>query len=43
VSRLRRALAAVRDFLRGYVGATELGADPRRALCEHGEKRGRCC
>jgi hypothetical protein len=41
--RLRSVLTALREFLRGFVGATELGPDPRRTLCEHGEKRGRCC
>ena len=41
--RLWLALAALRGFLRGFVGATDLGTDPRRALCEHGERRGRCC
>jgi hypothetical protein len=40
---LREALEALRSFLRGFVGATELGPDPRHALCEHGERRGRCC
>ncbi len=43
MSRVRRAFAALRAFMRGFIGATQLGADPRRALCEHGEKRGRCC
>lgn len=43
MSRLRHALFALRAFLRGFVGTTELGADPRRTLCEHGERRGRCC
>jgi hypothetical protein len=43
VTRLRAALSALRLFLRGFVGATDLGPDPRRTLCEHGEKRGRCC
>ena len=39
----RSFIAALRDFLRGFVGATQLGPDPRRTLCEHGERRGRCC
>jgi hypothetical protein len=43
MSRLRSALSALRHFLHGFIGATQLGADPRRALCEHGERRGRCC
>ena len=33
MSRLRHALFALRAFLRGFVGTTELGA----------ERRGRCC
>lgn len=36
-------VSALRDFLRGFIGATALGPDPRAALCEHGAKRGRCC
>ena len=43
MTRVRAFLGALRGFLRGFVGATELGADPRRTLCEHGERRGRCC
>ncbi len=43
MSALTRACAALRAFLRGFIGATDLGADPRRALCEHGQRRGRCC
>ena len=43
MSTLRNALANLRAFLRGFVGATELGPDPRAALCEHGQRRGRCC
>ena len=43
MSALRHALANLRAFLRGFVGATELGPDPRTALCEHGQRRGRCC
>ncbi len=39
----RSFIAALRDFLRGFVGATQLGPDPRRTLCEHGQRRGRCC
>ena len=40
---LRHALVNLRAFLRGFVGATELGPDPRRTLCEHGRRRDRCC
>ena len=43
MKRARAILAALRGFLRGFVGATELGPDPRAALCEHGQRRGRCC
>ena len=43
MTRARAFLSALRGFLRGFIGATRLGADPRRALCEHGERRGRCC
>jgi hypothetical protein len=43
VTAARSFLAALRDFLRGFVGATRLGPDPRAALCEHGQRRGRCC
>ena len=43
MSALLNALANLRAFLRGFVGATDLGSDPRRALCEHGARRGRCC
>jgi hypothetical protein len=43
MNRLREALFALRAFLRGFIGATQLGEDPRRTLCEHGERRGRCC
>ena len=43
MTRLRSALSALMNFLQGFVGATQLGPDPRRALCEHGERRGRCC
>ncbi len=43
MTRVRSFLSALHSFLRGFVGATQLGADPRRALCEHGERRGRCC
>jgi len=41
--RVRSFLTGLRAFLRGFVGATQLGTDPRRTLCEHGERRGRCC
>ena len=40
---LNRGWLNLRAFLRGFVGATKLGGDPRRTLCEHGERRGRCC
>ena len=40
---LRHAYANLCAFLRGFVGATELGPDPCAALCEHGRRRGRCC
>lgn len=40
---LGQVLEALRAFLRGFIGATQLGVDPKRALCEHGEKRDRCC
>ncbi len=40
---VRSFLAALQSFLRGFIGATQLGPDPRRTLCEHGERRGRCC
>jgi hypothetical protein len=40
---LGQAFAALRAFLRGFVGATQLGVDPKRALCEHGQRHGRCC
>ena len=43
MTQLRSFLAALHAFLRGFIGATQLGDDPRRALCEHGERRGRCC
>ena len=43
MTRVRAILSALRDFLRGFVGATQLGPDPRAALCEHGQRRGRCC
>lgn len=40
---MRRGWSNLRAFLRGFVGATELGANPRATLCEHGQQRGRCC
>jgi hypothetical protein len=43
MSALRHAFANLRAFLRGFVGVTKLGPDPRAALCEHGQRRGRCC
>jgi len=43
MSALRRFARAAADFLRGFVGATRLGANPREELCEHAQRRGRCC
>ena len=43
MSAFRDAIAALRAFFQGFIGATELGSDPKRTLCEHGERRGRCC
>ena len=43
MTRVRAFLSALRGFMRGFVGAMKLGADPRHSLCEHGERRGRCC
>ena len=40
---LRRLSAALRGFLRGFVGATSFGANPREELCQHAQRRGRCC
>jgi len=40
---VRRGWSNLRAFLRGFVGATALGPDPRATLCEHGQRRGRCC
>jgi hypothetical protein len=40
---LWNAFGALRSFLRGFVGSMELGANPRATLCEHGERRDRCC
>jgi hypothetical protein len=44
--RLRALVRAVRDFLRGFVGASRLASDPesvRRALAERAERRRGCC
>jgi hypothetical protein len=45
-ARARAALAALRDLLRGFVGATRLAHDPRavrEALALRAEKRRSCC
>jgi hypothetical protein len=41
-----RALLALRDFLRGFLAAHDLGSDPaavRRALAARAERRRSCC
>jgi hypothetical protein len=43
MSALRHALANLCAFLRGFVGATAFGANPREELSEHARRRGRCC
>ena len=40
---LRHALANLRAFLRGFVGATQLGPDPRARAVRARRQRGRCC
>ncbi len=40
------ALRALRDFLRGFLAASNLGSDPdavRRALAARAERRRSCC
>jgi hypothetical protein len=42
----RAAASALRDFVRGFVGATNVGRDAhgvRRALAQRAERRGGCC
>ena len=43
MSALRRFADALRGFLRGFVGATTLGANPREELRTRAQRRGRCC
>jgi hypothetical protein len=45
-ARVRAVLSALRDFLRGFVGATRVGHDAdgvRRALAQRAERRRGCC
>jgi hypothetical protein len=45
-ARLRAVLVALRDMLRGFVGATRLAHDPhavRAALARRAEQRRSCC